>query len=221
MKFTATKRKAFGSSASRRLRRAGRVPAIVYGGEGEPLSIELDHNEIFHALRKEAFHSSILTMDLDGETEEVYLRATQWHAYKPQVLHVDFQRIVRGVLMQFKVPLHFEGGDESPAVKEEDAVISQVLNEVEIECMPRHLPQSIVVDLSQMHDGDSITVEQLALPEGVTVLLEPEETVAVASRISEEDLDLEPEEDEEAAEGEEGEASDEDSEEESSDEDKE
>ena len=116
MQFNATSRSVQGSSASRRLRRAGRVPAIVYGGKDQALNIELDHNEIFHALRKERFHSSILDMQLDGKSHSVLLRAVQWHAYKPQVMHVDFQRVDASQALHTKVPLHFINADISPAV---------------------------------------------------------------------------------------------------------
>src|SRR5690606_630288 len=117
MKFNAASRSCQGSSASRRRRRAGRVPAIVYGGTEQPLSVELDHNEIFHALRKEEFHASILDMNLEGKTQQVLLRAVQWHPYKQQVLHVDFQRVDAAQAITTKVPLHFINGDVSPAVK--------------------------------------------------------------------------------------------------------
>src|SRR5690554_7547661 len=117
MKFNATSRSDKGTSASRRLRHAGRVPGIVYGGNAEPVSIELDHNEIYHALRKEEFHASILQMQLDGKSQNVLLRTVQWHAYKPQVLHVDFQRIAEGQALHTKVPLHFVNAEQAPAVK--------------------------------------------------------------------------------------------------------
>src|SRR5690606_12122951 len=130
MKFNATPRSDKGTSASRRLRHAGRVPAIVYGGKDEPLSIELDHNEIFHALRKEAFHASILDMQLEGKKgQQVLLRAVQWHPYKPQVLHVDFQRVDAKQTITTKVPLHFINGEESPAVKIHAQIISHVMTE--------------------------------------------------------------------------------------------
>src|SRR3546814_11243250 len=117
MKFNATSRSDKGTSASRRRRHAGRFPAIVYGGTADPLSIELDHNEIFHALRKEAFHASILDMQLDGKGQQVLLRAVQWHPYKQQVLHVDFQRVDAKQTITTKVPLQFIHGDATPAVK--------------------------------------------------------------------------------------------------------
>ncbi|CAM4175822.1 50S ribosomal protein L25/general stress protein Ctc [Bordetella muralis] len=169
MKFNATARSVQGSSASRRLRRAGRVPAIVYGGKAAPLNIELDHNEIFHALRKEEFHASILQMEVDGnKAEPVLLRSVQWHAYKPQVLHVDFQRVDAGQALHTKVPLHFINGDESPAVKLSSAIISHVVTELEITCLPAALPQFIEVDLADLLGGASVHLADIKLPKGVT-----------------------------------------------------
>lgn len=169
MKFNATTRSVQGSSASRRLRRAGRVPAIVYGGEAQPLNIELDHNEIYHALRKEEFHASILTMVLEGgKSDTVLLRAAQWHPYKPLVLHVDFQRVDATQAITTKVPLHFINADASPAVKLGGALISHVLNEIEVSCLPADLPQNIEVDLGALQVGDAVHLADITLPKGVT-----------------------------------------------------
>jgi len=169
MQFHATKRSVQGSSASRRLRRAGRVPAIVYGGASQPLSIELDHNEIYHALRKEEFHASILTMVLDGKpSDTVLLRAAQWHPYKPQVLHVDFQRVDSTHAITTKVPLHFLNGAIAPAVKLSGGLISHVLNEVEVSCLPADLPAHIEVDLAKMEVGQSVHLADIPAPKGVT-----------------------------------------------------
>jgi large subunit ribosomal protein L25 len=167
MKFNATSRSVQGSSASRRLRRAGRVPAIVYGGTEQPLSIELDHNEIFHALRKEEFHASILDMDLEGKNQQVLLRAVQWHPYKQLVLHVDFQRVDATHIITTKVPLHFINGESSPAVKLSGQIISHVITELEISCLPADLPQFIEVDLGKMIGGSSLHLSEIALPKGV------------------------------------------------------
>lgn len=169
MKFTATARSVQGSSASRRLRRAGRVPAIVYGGTAAPLNIELDHNEIYHALRKEEFHASILQMQLDGaKDEQVLLRSVQWHAYKPQVLHVDFQRVDANQALRTKVPLHFVNAEISPAVKLSGAIISHVATELEVTCLPSALPQFIEVNLADILAGASIHLADIKLPMGVT-----------------------------------------------------
>jgi large subunit ribosomal protein L25 len=168
MKFNATPRSEQGTSASRRLRIAGRVPAIVYGADAEPVNIELDHNEVFHALRKEEFHASILDMQLEGKSSQVLLRAVQWHPYKQQVLHIDFQRVAAGKALHTKVPLHFINVDISPAVKLSAAVVSHIQNEVEVHCLPANLPQFIEVDLAQLVLGASVHLSEIKRPKGVT-----------------------------------------------------
>ena len=182
MKFNATARSVQGSSASRRLRRAGRVPAIVYGTGTQPLNIELDHNEIYHALRKEEFHASILDMNLEGgKTEQVLLRAVQWHAYKQQVLHVDFQRVDASKVLHTKVPLHFINAEVSPAVKLSSAVISHVMTELDVACLPGDLPQFIEVDLSKLLGGASLHLSDIQLPKGVTYVAHGAETNPVVA----------------------------------------
>jgi len=169
MKFIATTRSVQGSSASRRLRRAGRVPAIVYGVGTQPLNIEVDHNDIYHALRKEEFHSSILDMEIEGgKGEKVLLRAVQWHAYKQQVLHIDFQRVDASKALHTKVPLHFINAEVSPAVKLSAAIITHVLTEIEVSCLPGDLPKFIEADLSKLEAGASLHLADVTLPKGVT-----------------------------------------------------
>lgn len=180
MKFNATSRSVQGSSASRRLRRAGRVPAIVYGGEAQPLNIELDHNEIYHALRKEAFHASILDMDLEGKTQPVLLRAVQWHPYKQQVLHVDFQRVSASQRIHTKVPVHFINGENSPAVKIGGAIISHVATELDVSCLPADLPAAIEVDLANLEVGASVHLADITLPKGVTAVVHGDENPVLA-----------------------------------------
>ena len=170
MQFNATPRSVQGSSASRRLRRASRVPAIVYGGKEQPVSIELDHNEIYHALRKEQFHASILDMQLEGKSHQVLLRSVQWHPYKQIVMHVDFQRVSADQALHTKVPLHFTNTETSPAVKLSAAIISHVMTEIEIACLPANLPQFIEVDLSMLVGGASIHLADITLPKGVTYI---------------------------------------------------
>jgi large subunit ribosomal protein L25 len=165
----ATARSEQGSSASRRLRRAGRVPAVVYGVGTQAASIELDHNSIYHALRKEEFHSSILDLDVAGTVEKVLLRAVQWHPYKQQVLHVDFQRVNEKQSIHVKVPLHFINAETSPAVKVGGAIINHVMNELDINVLPADLPQFIEVDLAALELGQSIHLSELKLPKGVTL----------------------------------------------------
>jgi len=182
MKFNATSRSIQGTSASRRLRREGRVPAIVYGGNTEPQNLELDHNETYHAVRKEEYHSSILDLIVDGKSVgSVLLRAVQWHPYKQQVLHVDFQRVSKSERITTKVPLHFVNGDTSPAVKLSAAVITHPITEIEITCLPADLPQAIEVDLGEMVGGAVLHVSDVKLPEGVTLALHGDINPVVAN----------------------------------------
>ncbi len=166
MKFTAYERTLQGTGASRRLRIAAKVPGIVYGA-GTPAMIELDHNALFFALKREAFHSSILEMDLAGKTEKVLLRDFQMHAYKPLVLHVDFQRVDETTRLRKKVPLHFEGEETSPAVKTDKCLVNHVSTELEIECLASQLPEFVKIDLSGLNKNDSLHASDLKLPAGI------------------------------------------------------
>ncbi|MBK1615365.1 50S ribosomal protein L25/general stress protein Ctc [Rubrivivax gelatinosus] len=166
MKFTAFERSVQGTGASRRLRNAAKVPGIVYGA-GEPKMIELDHNALFFALKKEAFHSSILEMELAGQVEKVLLRDFQMHAWKPIVMHVDFQRVDETTRLRKKVPLHFEGEENSPAVKTDKCVISHVATELEIECLASQLPEFVTIDLSGLVKNQTLHVSNLKLPAGI------------------------------------------------------
>jgi large subunit ribosomal protein L25 len=181
MKFVAFERKLQGTGASRRLRISGRTPGIVYGGTGEPLLIELDHNALFHAIKKEAFHSSILEMELGGATHKVLLRDLQMHPYKPQVQHVDFQRVEATTRMTVKVPLHFSGEENSPAVKADKCLVNHVVTELVVSCLPADIPEFIAVDLSGMKKGHSLHVNDLALPKGVKVVTKGQVNPVIAS----------------------------------------
>ena len=181
MKVVATTRNAQGTSASRRLRLADKVPGIIYGGKGEPAMIELDHNPLFHALRKEKFHASILDMELDGKAERVLLRTYQMHPYKQQVLHIDFQRVAEDQPIHMRVPLHFTGQENSPAVKLSAAMVSHVMSEVDIACLPKDLPEYISVDLSGLKSTDVIKVLDLKMPAGVKPVLKGKENPAVVT----------------------------------------
>jgi large subunit ribosomal protein L25 len=170
IEFTAFPRATEGRGASRRMRRAGKAPGIVYGGAAQPTPIELDHNALFHALRNEAFHSSILTMKLDGAATKVLLRDVQMHPFRNEILHVDFQRVDENRKIHMKVPLHFINGEVSPAVKLNGAIVSHVTTELDVSCLPKDLPEFIEVDLSELDVGHSIHVSALKMPAGVTVV---------------------------------------------------
>jgi len=165
--FKAVRREQQGSSASRRLRRAGQLPGIIYGGNKEATPIVMNHNDLFHLLKKEAFHSSLLTVEIDSLKETVVLRDTQWHPYKPQVLHLDFQRVDTEQPIHLKVPLRFINSETCPAVKLSGCLIAHVMTELDIKCLPKDLPEHIVVDLAHLEAGQSLHVSNLKLPEGV------------------------------------------------------
>ena len=180
MQFTAFERAKQGTGASRRLRNSGRTPGIVFGGGAEPATIEIDHNPLWFALQKEAFHASLLDMELDGKTEKVILRNVQYHPFKPLVLHVDFQRVDDKTRLHKKVPLHFVNADTSPAVKNDKCVVNHVMTEIEIECLAIQLPEFITVDLGNAVSGQSIHANDLVLPAGVKIVThgKPNPTVA-------------------------------------------
>ncbi len=169
MKVVATTRTLQGSGASRRLRRDGKVPGIIYGGTAAPALIEIDHNPLWHALQKEAFHSSILDLEVNGQVEKVLLRDFQPHPFKPQIQHIDFQRVDANQQIHIKVPLHFKGQEESPAVKLSGGLVSHVVTEIDVSCLPGQLPEFIEVDLSTMEAGKSVHASDLKLPAGVTL----------------------------------------------------
>ena len=181
MKFTAFERSLQGTGASRRLRIAGKVPGIVYGAGVQPLNIEVDHNALYHAMRKETFHSSILEMDLNGKVEKVLLRDYQVHPFKKQVLHVDFQRIDATTRIHKKVPLHFVNEAESPAVKLDKCLINHAVTELEIECLAEKLPEFLTIDLGHVVKGQSIHVDDLKLDAGVKVLTHGRKNPIIAS----------------------------------------
>ena len=181
MKVVATTRKAQGTSASRRLRHTNKVPGVLYGGDAPPTAIEVDHNPLFHSLRKEKFHASILEMEIDGRSEKVLLRDFQMHPYRPLVMHVDFQRISADKPIHMRVPLHFVGQENSPAVKQSGAMIGHVLQDVDIACLPKDLPEYIEVDLSGLTAQDTIKVRDLKMPAGVKPVLKGRENPVVVS----------------------------------------
>jgi len=159
-----------GSGASRRLRNAGRVPAIVYGAGKDAQAVTLDHNSIFHALRVEAFHASVLSLNIDGQVEKVLLRDVQHHPFRQLILHIDFQRVDPNTKLHIKVPLHFVNADVAPGVKLGGGIVSHVLNEVEVSCLPADLPEFIEVDLANLGAGQSIHMSDLKLSAGVELV---------------------------------------------------
>ena len=170
MKFVAFERAKQGTGASRRLRITGRTPGIVYGGSAEPLLVELDHNALWHALKKEAFHASILDMELAGKESKVLLRNVQMHPFKQLILHIDFQRVEANTKLSMKVPLHFNGEENSPAVKVDACLVNHVVTDLEVACLPADLPEFIAVDLSGLVKGKSLHAADLSMPKGVTVV---------------------------------------------------
>ena len=167
MKFVAFERAKQGTGASRRLRITGKTPGIVYGGSGQPQLIELDHNALWHALKKEAFHSSVLEMEVAGQVSKVLLRDVQMHPFRQLVLHIDFQRVDAKTRMTLKVPLHFKGEEESEAVKVEQNLVNHVTTELELNCLPSDLPEFIEVDLSGLKNNGTVTLNDIKLPKGV------------------------------------------------------
>ena len=160
-----------GSGASRRLRHANKVPGIIYGGTTAPTMVEMDHNPLIIALRKESFHASVLTLKIGDVVETVLLRDVQMHPYKSLVLHVDFQRVDATHAIHQKVPLHFINGDVAPGVKLSGGIVSPALNELDVSCLPQDLPAFIEVDLKDLKAGQTIHVSQMTLPKGVKAIV--------------------------------------------------
>lgn len=158
-----------GQGASRRLRKAGKIPAIVYGGELQPVSIQLNHNEVWLASQNDWFYSSILSLSLNGEKQSVLLRDIQRHPFKQLIMHLDFQRVNDNETLRASVPLHFINEDISPAGKSAEVVVTHELKEVEVSCLPKDLPESIEVDLAELKVGDIIYMSDLKLPKGVEI----------------------------------------------------
>ncbi len=190
MKFVAFERTLQGTGASRRLRNAAKVPGIVYGA-GKPAMIELDHNALFFALKKEAFHSSILEMELAGKSENVLLRDYQMHPFRPIVLHIDFQRVDATTKITKKVPLHFINEENSPAVKTDSCVVNHVMTELLIQCLASQLPEFLTVDLESLAKGQSLHVNDIKLADGIKVMTQGKVNpviVSVSAQAAEEEV---------------------------------
>jgi large subunit ribosomal protein L25 len=169
IEISASKRTLQGKGASRRLRGSGKVPGIIYGGDSQAQAIELDHNNLYHKLKLEAFHASILSLDLDGKKEQVLLRDLQMHPFKLQVQHIDFQRVDPNKKVHMKVPLHFINADIAPGVKVSGGIVSHILAELDVSCLPKDLPEFISVDLSNLTSISSLHLSDLSLPQGVEI----------------------------------------------------
>jgi large subunit ribosomal protein L25 len=163
-------RKDEGKGASRRLRHAGFVPAVVYGAGSAPESIQIEHNTILLAAKHEWFFSSVLDLNVDGKVQKVLVRDWQKHPFKLQMLHMDFLRVDENAPVRISVPLHFLNQEKSPAAKTSGVVISHNLTEVEISCLPRDLPEFIELDLADVKPGDIIHLSELKLPKGVEIV---------------------------------------------------
>ncbi len=183
IEINARKREAQGTGASRRLRRSGNVPGIVYGGAKEAVTIELNHKELYQHLTNEKFHASILTLKLDGAAQDVLLRAFNMHPWKGHVQHIDFQRVSKDKKIHMKVPLHFVNAEVSPGVKEQGGIANHVLNDLDVTCLPDDLPGFIEVDMGHLTIGHSVHVKELKLPNGVEAVLHRGENPVVATII--------------------------------------
>jgi len=160
-----------GKGASRRLRRTGKVPGVVYGTEKEPVSIQMDHDDLVHHLENEAFYSHILTLKLGTEVQEVVLRDLQRHPYKPKLMHIDLQRISASEKITMRVPIHIINASICPGVKDEKGIVNSLMSQLEVICLPRNLPEYIEIDIAALHVGQSFHLSDVKLPEGVELEL--------------------------------------------------
>ena len=159
-----------GKGASRRLRRQGKVPAIIYGAKDEPQAVTFEHNKVLRSLDNEAFFSHIITLNVEGKSQKAILRDLQRHPAKPMILHMDFQRVSADQAIHVNVPLHFIGEEACIGVKQEGGSISHNITEVEVSCLPKDLPEFIEVDLAELHLNESIHMSDLNVPKGVTLV---------------------------------------------------
>lgn len=160
-----------GKGASRRLRRSGKVPAILYGGRQEPRQIILDHQNLLSLLVNERFYSTIISLNINGEKQAAILKDVQRHPAKNQILHMDLQRVLENEKIRMTIPIHFKGASVSPGVKTEGGIVSHLLNNVEVLCFPKDLPESLEIDMSDMHINEMKRLSDIPLPEGVEFVL--------------------------------------------------
>ena len=203
IEINAVLRDAKGTGASRRLRHEGKVPGVLYGGKGDAKSIELNAKDLYMQFKHEAFHASILTLNLDGKKESVLLRDYQMHPVRNNIQHIDLQRIDENKKLSVKIPFHFLNEDVAPGVKLEGGVVSHIMVDVDISCLPKDLPTYIEVDLVNLSIGDSIHLSEIKAPEGVELTALSEENDPIITSVSKPKVVVE--ETPVAAEGEEGE----------------
>ncbi|MDC0115633.1 50S ribosomal protein L25/general stress protein Ctc [Methylophilaceae bacterium] len=184
IEINANVRELKGTGASRRLRHAGKTPGVLYGGDKEATSLEIDSKELFMQFRHEAFHASILTLNLAGKKEAVILRDFQMHPVRNNIVHIDFQRINENEKISVKVPFHFINEETAPGVKLEGGLISHIMTEIDISCLPKDLPQYIEVDMSALSIGDSIHLSEVKVPEGVELTTLSDENDPAITSIS-------------------------------------
>jgi len=159
-----------GKGASRRLRHQGKIPAVLYGGKTTPATLTLEHDPVRHAAQTESFYSSILEIQVaDGRKQKVIVRDVHHHPYRPQIMHLDFQRVSAEEVLRMSVPIHFTGEDESEAGKASGVVIQHLVTEIEIAALPANLPEYLEVDLSELEPGDVVMLSDITLPEGVEI----------------------------------------------------
>ena len=211
IEINAKERKSKGTGASRRLRHEGTTPGILYGGVKDAISLEIDTKELFMQFRHEAFHASILTLNLEGKKESVILRDFQMHPVRNNIQHIDFQRINENEKISVKVPFHFINEETAPGVKIEGGLVSHIMTEIDISCLPKDLPQYIEVDLGELAMGESIHLSEVTVPEGVELSSLTDENDPAITSISKPKVVIEEEivteASEEGEEGEEGEGS--------------
>jgi large subunit ribosomal protein L25 len=167
--LTAESRTGQGTGASRRLRRAGKIPVVLYGAGKEPVMLQLDHDPVYHQLENEAFFTSILTIKANGAADQAVLRDIQMHPYKPRIMHIDFQRISASEKIHMRVPLHFLNQETAPGVKLQHGIVSHLATEVDVICLPKDLPEYIEVDIGNLSVGQSIHLSELTVPADVTL----------------------------------------------------
>ena len=167
--LNAEKRETKGTGASRRLRRSGKIPAVIYGGTKDVNMVMFEHAPVYHMLENEAFHTSILTVNYEGSSDQVILRDVQMHPYQQQIVHMDLQRVSATEKIHMSVPLHFIGEEIAPGVKQQGGIVSHLLNELDITCLPHQLPEFLTADVSNLHVGESVHISDLPLPEGVEI----------------------------------------------------